>query len=231
MPIFLLSLIESLPHSLMPVILRLGHAGFFRSPGGVAFFDGELTFRCVWMERDFSYFPAPEFLYSQVGPEVTAVGSDHLSDGLVQFPRARPWNEVFRSEPQLTWYGEQPEAASTIDCGADGTTSVVNTEVHASSIYSSLNLTRQWRSEPIPDHPYARVFSYAQLLFLCLLAEPEYTMPLRSIYVWIQAHYQKAATGEKASENSVRHNLSLNKVAFATLGSTTNYSLALSLTK
>lgn len=54
---------------------------------------------------------------------------------------------------------------------------------------------------------------YARLIHQCLSEAPNKTLPLQKIYSWIEANSCKAkGTSTRALHNSVRHNLSMNKV-------------------
>lgn len=56
--------------------------------------------------------------------------------------------------------------------------------------------------------------SYASLIFTCLLQAPDHSRKLKEIYSWIEEHSNKASDdpGSRGWQNSVRHNLSMNKV-------------------
>lgn len=55
---------------------------------------------------------------------------------------------------------------------------------------------------------------YAQLIFRALLSAPDHRMVLKDIYRWIEQNTDKAADVMfKGWQNSVRHNLSMNKVS------------------
>lgn len=56
--------------------------------------------------------------------------------------------------------------------------------------------------------------SYAKLLERCLRAAPSHELSLKDIYEWVSIHSTKAKDpGSKGWQNSVRHNLSMNKVS------------------
>ncbi|KAI1261392.1 hypothetical protein F5Y18DRAFT_401869, partial [Xylariaceae sp. FL1019] len=55
---------------------------------------------------------------------------------------------------------------------------------------------------------------YAKLIFGCLMAAPNKTMSLQDIYRWFEQHTDKGHDGSKGWQNSIRHNLSMNKVRF-----------------
>lgn len=59
---------------------------------------------------------------------------------------------------------------------------------------------------------------YAQLIYRALMNAPEHRMVLKEIYRWIEENTDKAADIMfKGWQNSVRHNLSMNKVRIASL--------------
>lgn len=58
--------------------------------------------------------------------------------------------------------------------------------------------------------------SYARLLFDCLMEAPNHRLPLADIYEWVLARSTKAQSSKgKGWQNSIRHNLSMNKVSYA----------------
>jgi hypothetical protein len=59
---------------------------------------------------------------------------------------------------------------------------------------------------------------YAKSLFRCLRDAPDHTMVLREIYDWFKANTEKARDpGSTGWQNSIRHNLSMNKVRIIVL--------------
>lgn len=63
-------------------------------------------------------------------------------------------------------------------------------------------------SSPRAEEPYA------QLIFKAFMSEPSHSMTLQQIYQWFRENTNKAANGEKGGwMNSIRHNLSMNKVS------------------
>ena len=59
--------------------------------------------------------------------------------------------------------------------------------------------------------------SYASLIYMCLLAAPDHSRKLKDIYAWIEEYSNKASDdpGSRGWQNSVRHNLSMNKVGLS----------------
>ena len=56
---------------------------------------------------------------------------------------------------------------------------------------------------------------YAKLIWRCLMEAPDHTMVLREIYEWFNEHTDKGKDPNvKGWQNSIRHNLSMNKVRF-----------------
>lgn len=54
---------------------------------------------------------------------------------------------------------------------------------------------------------------YAQLIYRCLKEKPDHTMVLREIYEWFKQNTERAKDpSDKGWQNSIRHNLSMNKV-------------------
>ncbi|KAL8850605.1 MAG: hypothetical protein Q9221_004475 [Calogaya cf. arnoldii] len=51
---------------------------------------------------------------------------------------------------------------------------------------------------------------YAQLIFKALRSAPGHKMVLKDIYQWFEKHTNKARSGSKGWQNSIRHNLSMN---------------------
>jgi hypothetical protein len=59
---------------------------------------------------------------------------------------------------------------------------------------------------------------YAKLIYKCLQEAPNHTMVLKEIYDWFKANTDKAQDpAEKGWQNSIRHNLSMNKVGLTIL--------------
>lgn len=65
---------------------------------------------------------------------------------------------------------------------------------------------------PVDPGPLVRpTHSYAQLIGMALLRAPERRLALSGIYKWISTAFTFFKPGQKGWENSIRHNLSLNK--------------------
>ncbi|KAF2723508.1 winged helix DNA-binding domain-containing protein, partial [Polychaeton citri CBS 116435] len=63
---------------------------------------------------------------------------------------------------------------------------------------------------------------YAQLLYRCLKEAPDRTMTLKDVYDWVAQNSKKASDpSNRGWQNSVRHNLSMNK-AFERVSPSTN---------
>ncbi|RKP37260.1 hypothetical protein BJ085DRAFT_8211, partial [Dimargaris cristalligena] len=54
-------------------------------------------------------------------------------------------------------------------------------------------------------------YSYASLIAQAILASPERKMTLNAVYKWIQENHPYYKGRESGWQNSIRHNLSLNK--------------------
>lgn len=59
---------------------------------------------------------------------------------------------------------------------------------------------------PRPDEPYA------QLIYKAFMSRDRHAMTLQEIYQWFRENTDKAKTENKGWQNSIRHNLSMNKV-------------------
>lgn len=70
----------------------------------------------------------------------------------------------------------------------------------AEGCYNSLN-SRE-RRPPI---------SYAELITMAIESSPEAMLTLKEIYAWISAHYPYFDSSKTGWQNSIRHNLSLNR--------------------
>ena len=58
---------------------------------------------------------------------------------------------------------------------------------------------------------------YARLIWVCLKEAPNHTLTLREIYDWFREHTRKCSNSSKGWQNSIRHNLSMNKVRTVSL--------------
>lgn len=66
---------------------------------------------------------------------------------------------------------------------------------------------------PREDYPLDRDEPYAQRIFRCLKEAPNHTMILKDIYKWFKDNTDKGQDPNvKGWQNSIRHNLSMNKV-------------------
>jgi len=57
---------------------------------------------------------------------------------------------------------------------------------------------------------------YAQLIYKALMGTaPRYAMTLQEIYQWFRENTEKGKSDSKGWQNSIRHNLSMNRVSFS----------------
>jgi len=64
--------------------------------------------------------------------------------------------------------------------------------------------------------PLDRDLPYAKLLHRCLMSVPDHTMVLKDIYEWFRYNTDKGKDpNQRGWQNSIRHNLSMNKVSLA----------------
>ncbi|KAL2756532.1 hypothetical protein ACRALDRAFT_1025066, partial [Sodiomyces alcalophilus JCM 7366] len=52
---------------------------------------------------------------------------------------------------------------------------------------------------------------YAQLIYRAFMSVPGHSMTLQELYEWFERNTNKAKGGGKGWQNSIRHNLSMNK--------------------
>lgn len=64
-----------------------------------------------------------------------------------------------------------------------------------------------------PARPNTGDKPYAQLLRDCFLSRPDYSMSLKEIYAWFERNTTKANQSGNGWQNSIRHNLSMNRVS------------------
>lgn len=199
----------------MSKVVRLGHAGYFRCPGGFAYFDGELTFRCVWRnDAELVYEPAPDLLHTQVFLDFPAAAnyapaeSAHSPSALVEYE-----DGIHRRESRRILY-EEHETTPVTSADATGSPSSDFVKAEILSPCGTSPHMFYCRYEPLPGFPLApRKPSFAHLLHFCFLPESSYGMNLKDIYDWVLRHCRTATPEDRGWENSVRHNLSLNIVS------------------
>ncbi|KAL0081809.1 fork head transcription factor, partial [Phycomyces blakesleeanus] len=81
-----------------------------------------------------------------------------------------------------------------------------------------LHLVASWQPVDPQDKP---PYSYATLIAHAILSSTNRRLTLSEIYSWITTHYPYYSAGEHGWQNSIRHNLSLNK-AFVKLDRTSS---------
>uniref|UniRef100_A0AAY4AUR7 Fork-head domain-containing protein n=1 Tax=Denticeps clupeoides TaxID=299321 RepID=A0AAY4AUR7_9TELE len=64
-----------------------------------------------------------------------------------------------------------------------------------------------YRTDPLAKPPH----SYATLICMAMRANPSSKIPLSAIYTWISDNFSYYRHAEPSWQNSIRHNLSLNK--------------------
>ncbi|OAD67279.1 fork head transcription factor, partial [Phycomyces blakesleeanus NRRL 1555(-)] len=77
-----------------------------------------------------------------------------------------------------------------------------------------VNIVTWWKpSQPREKPPY----SYATLIAHAILSSKDGRLTLSDIYRWISVYYPFFTLGRRGWQNSIRHNLSLNKKWFVKL--------------
>jgi len=73
------------------------------------------------------------------------------------------------------------------------------------------------------DFPNSKL-PYNKLLYRCLMDSPNQELDLQGIYTWFRANTSKTVRlNEKAWQNSIRHNLSMNEVRISTISMRASY--------
>lgn len=125
---------------------------------------------------------------------------------------------------------ESPDATAAVDEGATehkalggasvaggGLSTVNSSPVHgnsASSLYDSDFTVVRYTFEQLARDEHREVkppFSYATMIAQAILSVPEQKMTLANIYKWVSDHYAYYRHAKTGWQNSIRHNLSLNK--------------------
>jgi hypothetical protein len=83
---------------------------------------------------------------------------------------------------------------------------------------SNSGIIRSGAASPTQEAARDKDLPYAKLIYQCLRDAPDHTMVLKEIYDWFKANTDKAQDpGEKGWQNSIRHNLSMNKASLRSL--------------
>ncbi|KFA71846.1 hypothetical protein S40288_07751 [Stachybotrys chartarum IBT 40288] len=158
---------------------------------------------------------APELYYSHA---LLSTESSHNIHSVWNEDQAYPSYTVYHSDQQSPYssVGVSPysDSPNSYDSGVTFVSMLPKTEpMTDQSIASGLpdmsSVPRREGSESIADGKLEG--PYANLIYQALMTRPDHSMTLQEIYQWFRDNTNKARKSFKGWQNSIRHNLSMNK--------------------